>query len=69
MENLKERIKEAELEVKESEGRRRRFMEKYQTTGDKLSLELAQDEENRISRFRAALAEAYIRLREEEVQA
>lgn len=63
MKNLQERINMAELEVEESEGRRRRFMEKYQTTGDKLSLELAQDEEQRIGRIRVAISEAYLKLK------
>lgn len=65
MENLQERIEIAEIEVEESEGRRKRLMEKYQNTGDKLFLELAQDEEKRIARIRVAIAEAYIKLREE----
>ena len=64
MKNLLDRVKMAEIEVKESEGRRKRHMEDYQTTGDKLSLELAQDEEQRIARFRVAISEAYIKLRE-----
>ena len=66
MKNLQERISMAELRIEESEGRRRRFMEDYQTTGNKLSLELAQDEEQQIEKIRVALSEAYIKLREEE---
>lgn len=64
MKNLQERIKMAEVRVEESEGRRRRFMERYQSTGEKLSLELAQDEEKQISRLRVAISEAYIKLGE-----
>lgn len=62
--DLQEKIKMAELEIEWSEERRRRFLKKFRETGDKLSLELAQDEEERITRISIAIAEEYKKIRE-----
>lgn len=65
MKELIEIIEITEAAAERAEGRRKSLMQHYQNTGDKLSLELAQNEEKRISWFRQAMAETHIKLREE----
>ena len=55
---LKKRLEIASKRFKEMEGRRERFLEKYRNTGDKLFLELADDEQRQMDELMDAILKA-----------
>ena len=55
---MKKRLEIASKRFKEMEGRRERFLEKYRNTGDKLFLELANDEQRQMNELMEAVLKA-----------
>jgi len=55
---MKKRLEIASKRFKEMENRRERFLEKYRNTGNKLSLELANDEQRQMNELMEAILKA-----------
>ena len=55
---MKKRLEIASKRFKEMENRKERFLEKYRNTGDRLFLELADDEQRQMNELMEAILEA-----------
>ena len=55
---MKKRLEIASKRFKEMENRRERFLEDYRNTGNKLSLELANDEQRQMNELMEAILKA-----------
>ena len=55
---MKKRLEIASKRFKEMENRKERFLENYKNTGNKLSLELANDEQRQMNELMEAILKA-----------
>ena len=65
---MKKRLEIASKRFKEMEKRKERFLEKYQATGNKLSLELANDEQRQMDQLMEAILKAKLNLKKGEIK-